>query len=204
VGKIGVTDADTADTHTFELSDPRFEVREGNLYLKAGEALDADAEPFLAVRITATDSGAPPESVSRDVGITVLPRPADWDHGYQWRPSALDVNVDGIISPLDALMVINELNAFGSRNLPSLAGGTLPGPFFDTSGDDLISPLDALLVIIHLNDVSAGESESPPPAAAHDAALASLMADELASASSASKGSGDDDTDLWPSLDDAG
>lgn len=79
---------------------------------------------------------------------------------------ALDVDGDGIVSPLDALLVVNELNARGSRILTSTMR-TTSGPFFDTSDDRQITPLDALLIINHLNGVTGsgeGETEATAPA----------------------------------------
>lgn len=53
----------------------------------------------------------------------------------------VDVNNDDVVTPIDALLVINRLN-----------GAPLPsGLFADTSNDGIISPIDALLVINHLN-----------------------------------------------------
>jgi len=68
-------------------------------------------------------------------------------------PSApLDVNADGLVSPNDSLIIINELN----RRASGASAGALPGAqptfFLDVSGDGRLSPLDALLVINHLND----------------------------------------------------
>ncbi|MBI2825266.1 MAG: hypothetical protein HYX69_11330 [Planctomycetia bacterium] len=62
----------------------------------------------------------------------------------------LDVNGDGFISPIDALIVINRLNKFGT--LPDLTPGTSePPPYYDTFPDDGLAPLDALLVLSRLN-----------------------------------------------------
>ncbi len=67
----------------------------------------------------------------------------------------LDVNEDGYVSPIDALMVINALNkpGFQSNN----PGGT--DPRLDVNHDNYVSPLDALLVINHLNAGGSGEGE---------------------------------------------
>jgi hypothetical protein len=70
--------------------------------------------------------------------------------------NALDVSGDGFISPVDALMVINQLNAGSVSATPQAAplftAAAVPsGPFLDTSGDGLVSPLDSLLVINYLN-----------------------------------------------------
>jgi hypothetical protein len=83
--------------------------------------------------------------------------PFPWHNGL--RP--LDVNMSGHISPLDALTVINALNA-GTRGwLPIPRPRPLVAPFYDTNGDKAITPLDALLVINYLNrNQTGGEGES--------------------------------------------
>jgi hypothetical protein len=68
-----------------------------------------------------------------------------------------DVNRDGFVAPLDALIVIIDLNAFGSRQLP--APTTTPTSFVDVNGDGFVTPLDALVVIIRLNSP---QSEAGP------------------------------------------
>jgi RHS repeat-associated protein len=60
-----------------------------------------------------------------------------------------DVRDDGVVSPVDALLVINQLLATGSRPLPPAASP--PEHFIDVSGDRFLSPVDALLVINVLN-----------------------------------------------------
>lgn len=56
-----------------------------------------------------------------------------------------DVSNDLVISPLDALIVINYLNTHGA------GPATFQTSFLDTNGDGNISPLDVLLVINFLN-----------------------------------------------------
>ena len=50
-----------------------------------------------------------------------------------------------MLSPLDALLIINLLNS--NLSSPMLAATA----YFDTSGDGVVSPIDALLVINALN-----------------------------------------------------
>jgi hypothetical protein len=57
VGKLTVTDPEAADVHSLAVDDARFEVVDGALKLKAGEALDAEAEPEVTLTVTATDAG---------------------------------------------------------------------------------------------------------------------------------------------------
>ena len=73
---------------------------------------------------------------------------------WQNEASPLDVNADGSVTALDALLVINFLN-------------TQPGdppefqkPYLDVNGDDAITAIDALFVINALNTQAAAEGES--------------------------------------------
>ncbi len=76
---------------------------------------------------------------------------SDWQNAV----NPLDVDGSGVVQPLDALVVINDLNAFGSRQLPARSEN-LSAPLSDTNGDGFISPIDALLVINDLNRVRVG------------------------------------------------
>ena len=58
--------------------------------------------------------------------------------------NALDVNRDGLVTPMDVLLIINELNRAEHRI--EVAGYKL-----DVTGDGLLSPIDALQVINYLN-----------------------------------------------------
>ena len=66
---VTVTDPDANDTHTFVLSDSRFEVANGQVKLKAGQSLDFETEPSIDLDITATDAGG--LEVTRPFTITV-------------------------------------------------------------------------------------------------------------------------------------
>lgn len=73
----------------------------------------------------------------------------------------LDVNDDGVVSPLDALLVINYLNSGAEPFLPT--SGVVPPPFYDVNGDEFVTPIDALRIISFLNGNSgggAGEGEA--------------------------------------------
>jgi hypothetical protein len=110
-----------------------------------------------------------------DPPVTITsPGPVDPPSGGDRSP--LDVNDDGSISPLDALIVINYLNNGGSSQAPQALSG---GPYMDVNADTFISPLDALLVINHLNNPGGGvgEGEAEGEAAA-DAYFAGMPAYE--------------------------
>ena len=87
-----------------------------------------------------------------------------------------DVNADGLVSPLDALLVINSLLDAGSAGsgtsgispqaaTPSTSSASNATQYFlDVNGDGTVSPIDALLVINSLLD------PAPQPAAATSSA----------------------------------
>ncbi len=77
---------------------------------------------------------------------------------FNWRNAvdSLDVNADGVISPVDALLVVNRLNSSQSRQLPNERPAK--DPYLDVTGDYAVSPLDALLVVNLLNSDVRGRS----------------------------------------------
>ena len=80
---------------------------------------------------------------------------------------ATDVDFTGSTTPLDALLVINELNLREysdpvSGKLPELASGELPANFYDVDSDGVVAPLDALLVINALSNPEAALSFAVP------------------------------------------
>lgn len=73
-----------------------------------------------------------------------------------------DVNADGLITPLDALLVINELNRRAALNL---APGPLPpagGQPYDVNGDNQITAADAMQIIQWLNANGPGPIPGAP------------------------------------------
>jgi hypothetical protein len=82
-----------------------------------------------------------------------------------------DVNADGFITAIDALIVINYLNIFAANNLPANLpqpgylenAGTPPNArYVDVNGDGFLTPQDALIVINWLTAhpiVPSGEGE---------------------------------------------
>ena len=91
------------------------------------------------------------------------------------------------MSPLDALLIINELNNSGSRLLSPPAEDLAPPPFIDVNGDNFVAPLDALLVINHLNN--------PPAVAAVQAIFATEPTSSITAAHAAAALADIDDHD---------
>ena len=100
-------------------------------------------------------NGAPTSVRLSSVSLTPSPQ-------FPWRnPSqSLDVNNNNVIEPLDALLVINELNNPQYSNQNALPRPVSPSlstqPLFDANGNNFIDPQDALLIINRLNGTGPG------------------------------------------------
>ncbi len=57
VGSISTVDPDLNDTHSYEISDGRFEISDGQLRLRPGISLDHEGEDHIEINIKATDAG---------------------------------------------------------------------------------------------------------------------------------------------------
>lgn len=86
---------------------------------------------------------------------------------------AEDVDNDGTVSPLDALLLINRLNAEGPQQL--VGSAMVVGPFCDPTGDGILSPIDVLAVISRLNSPIDSVAEG-------EAAVAPSVGDEVVAA----------------------
>ncbi len=87
--------------------------------------------------------------------------------GNVWHNSQTpgDVNHDGHVSPVDALIVINTLNTLGPFGWPPYKNPRLSDGFLDVNNDQRVSPVDVLIVINRINAATAalGEASSIPP-----------------------------------------
>ncbi|MBM4090314.1 MAG: tandem-95 repeat protein, partial [Planctomycetes bacterium] len=103
-----------------------------------------------------------------DVTVRVVP-------SWQNLRNPLDVNGDMRIEPLDALLVINDLNTNGPGRLIDPPTGP---PFLDVNGDGFVSPIDALLIINYLNRENGfrgGEGEGEGEGVAREAAVGGFV-----------------------------
>ena len=108
-------------------------------------SLDSDYSPLTRTIQVTLPSLSSRENI--DLGLIV-----NWQNPLQNH----DANGDGQITPLDALVVINYLNA--NVNNPNLgilplppAPPRLPPPYLDVDGDNFATPSDARVVINELN-----------------------------------------------------
>ncbi len=95
VGNLTTADPDSGDSHTYALSDARFEVVSGQLKLKAGQVLDYETEPVVNINITSTDSGG--KSISRAFAVTVNDVPNEAPTAIALDNSDVDEHADGAV-----------------------------------------------------------------------------------------------------------
>ena len=148
IGAIAVDDQD-GQAYQYSLSDQRFEVVDGLLKLKDDQTVDQAIDASLTLTITATSiSGS--DSIASTVAVSVSTSKSPYQNPVEPR----DVNGDGEITPLDALILINYMNSFGPGPLGGSGGRGGSGEgrvWVDVNGDGIISPLDILIIINWLN-----------------------------------------------------
>ncbi len=95
-----------------------------------------------------------------------------------------DVNADGSISAIDALLIINLLDRVGTSSLPVSEIGAPPPPYYDVNGDGEVTALDILNVINELerrnNSTPQSELVASPVAAAVTTGFAAASTSGLA------------------------
>ncbi len=156
VGQVSVIDTD-GDVYDISVSDSRFEVVEQTLKLRDDVQLEEPVNTSLILTLTAVARNG--DRISDSFAIRVVPTRSPWQNPAM--PE--DVNNDGIITPLDVLVIINILNAQGSHRLPPPPTSGTGEPILiwpDVTGDGLVTPLDVLRIINVLNDRRQGEGEA--------------------------------------------
>ena len=120
IANIAVVDPDTAPTfrtYTFTTSDARFEVKNGSLFLKAGQVIDFETAASIPVVITATDGSG---SVTKPVTVAVT----DVNEGS---PTTYQGTNGGDTITTDADFIYgrkgNDIIFATSRNTASVSGG---------------------------------------------------------------------------------
>ncbi len=126
----------------------------------------ADQLPVNETALFNDPDAVPPEALTFiDDSVTITGTAVG---GRSTNPlNRFDVNGDALVSPLDALIVINELNQAGAGSLGEVGGlarSAAPDPvhMVDVNSDGFASPIDALLII---NELQRASDESSPQAA---------------------------------------
>ena len=113
----------------------------------AGAMFDVDLGPadiLPAHQTLVFGSAAPATAAYESETVVILAHP--------WRNprDPLDVNDDFLVDGLDALILINRINAGMGGPLPS-PSGSAPPPFLDPTGDDRLDGADVIRIINELN-----------------------------------------------------
>ena len=158
VGFVQVIDVDQGESYSFDVSDSRFEVRDGVLSLKPGTSVESVESGYIDLTITATSdrTGLRVQKTSR---LKVLPDPTPYHNDID----PYDVDGDGKLTPLDPLLIINHINNRGIGPLPPPGEGEGKQPDLDVDGDGAVTPLDILILINRLNRFNQGSGEYSPP-----------------------------------------
>lgn len=114
-----------------------------------GLALDAADGATHATKFFGSDTAVPP--AFGQTSLVVLARP------YQNPSNRFDVNNDGAVSGLDALVLINRINAGMPPALPIPVTSAQP-PYLDTNGDNQLNLFDVLAVVNEINRRAASSS----------------------------------------------
>ena len=69
VGAVTTSDQDSGDTHTYTVSDDRFEIVDGNLKLKSGNTVEYSTETTIVLSITTTDAAG--ETLTQEFTLLV-------------------------------------------------------------------------------------------------------------------------------------
>ena len=108
-------------------------------------------QPATGLRTMSVIAGSP----NTHVDFTLRNIASQWQNQTQRQ----DVNNDGLVTLLDVLVIINEINRNGARPLENST--LVPPPFYDVDGNRSIEALDVLIVINFINSTQGnGEGES--------------------------------------------
>ncbi len=148
-----------ANVGNVTIKDDRFEWVSGSLRLRSGVHLSAVEQAAVFVPIVVGDA----QNVNTPAEFMLPVKVIENSRPYYNQSSPENVNNDfditgaPVISPLDALIIINFLNGRSPLNINIRdAGIGAVQQFVDVSGDGILSPRDALLVINKLNRLKAG------------------------------------------------
>jgi subtilisin family serine protease len=145
-GTLSFSPGVTSMNVTVQVSGDRTAEPNETFFLNVGAPGTTVATPPAAQgigTITNDDGSAPAKA-----GVTSLAASGDTD---SFLSNLYDVDGDGVVSPLDVLLLVNELNAHGPSDRAMDAVRGTPAAAHDISGDGQVTAVDALLVVNYLN-----------------------------------------------------
>jgi hypothetical protein len=103
------------------------------------------------------------ESLENRNMFSIAPVGAVWYPSWQNPLNHADVNNDKAVTPLDVLVLVNDLQAHGTHAVQAAAKGVVPSipAYLDVNGDRRVSPLDALQVVNQIQAQAAAANAFP-------------------------------------------
>ena len=148
-----------ANVGNVTINDDRFEWVSGGLRVRNGLSFSVSEQTSVFVPVLVSNALNSSEQVEFVLPVKVLENARPYYN--QAYPENVNDDFDKtgapVISPLDALIIINYLNGRAPIDLRvrNAGIGAIPN-FVDVSGDGVLSPRDALLVINKINRLKAG------------------------------------------------
>jgi hypothetical protein len=146
-GFVYVDDPDYGEEYIISVSDSRFEVVDNTLKLIDGTSLTWEEPGYIDVTLTAVslrDGAVLTKSTRIHIVKDATPYHNDQDPA--------DVDGNGMITPIDALVIVNYINNHGPGAIKPEGEG--PVPNLDVDGDGMVTPIDILIIINIINGSS--------------------------------------------------
>ncbi len=154
VGSVSVLDPDIGEVYAFSVSDNRFEEVGGTIQLKSGSSVRFVEPGYFDLTVTATAQRSGTQLTGK------LRLNIEKDRTPQHNDlNPYDVDGDGVLTPLDPLVLINYINNNGTGPIEQPGEGEGRLPDLDVDGDGRITPLDILILINKLNEQAEAEGE---------------------------------------------
>ena len=156
IGSVSVLDPDVGEVYSFSVSDNRFEEVRGTIQLRSGSSVSFIEPGYFDLSVTATSQ----RSGTQLTGKLRLNIERDrTPHHNDINP--YDVDGDGVLTPLDPLILINHINNNGTGPIEQPGEGEGRLPDLDVDGDGKVTPLDILILINKLNEQAEAEGQGP-------------------------------------------
>ncbi|MBO9399149.1 hypothetical protein J7400_20940, partial [Shimia sp. R9_2] len=155
VGQLTVADQDVADTHSYTVSDDRFEVVDGALKLKDGIALDHEAAAQVDVEVTVTDAAGSAHTESFAISVTDQ---ADLSVSTGFQAKYFDVDQRlRAISDVDWDATPTHQELVSNINYTNSAGSFWEGGARDTFGAEISGTIEVETGGVYRFDLSADD-----------------------------------------------
>ena len=145
LGSLSIVDPDANEVFDYSVSDGRFEVVGNTLKVRDSAMIPYQNPGWIDLSFQAR-SRTNGETIERPERIFIVRDQTP----YHNDSNPADVDGDGVVTPLDPLIIIDYLNRNGSGQITPPGEGEARNDL-DVDGDGQVSPLDILIVINALN-----------------------------------------------------